>query len=93
MELDAQTPASRELMDAPNGADSRPWAVRARLLRKLLESFRPRPADAGKDAGVLIIGEPATIAAIRGCRARAGSERGAQRFSTSGAIAPDACNR
>ncbi len=40
-------------------ADDRPWAVRTRLIRKLrTEDFRERPAGAGRDGGVLVIGEP-----------------------------------
>ncbi|MFL6574036.1 MAG: CHAT domain-containing protein, partial [Burkholderiales bacterium] len=60
IELNAQTAGIPwELMEAPDSGDSRPWAVRAKLLRKLrTEDPPPRVADAGKDAGVLIIGEP-----------------------------------
>jgi pimeloyl-ACP methyl ester carboxylesterase len=91
MELDAQTAGIPwELMDSPNGADSRPWAVRARMLRKLrVESFRARPDDAGTDAGVLIIGEPKCddprYPRLPGARREANAVL--KRFSTSGAIA------
>lgn len=38
-----------------------PWAVRTKLLRKLRTTeFRPQVRDASTDAGVLVIGEPAT---------------------------------
>lgn len=40
--------------------DTRPWAVRSRLIRKLrTESFRERVMDATPDDAVLVIGEPA----------------------------------
>jgi hypothetical protein len=36
-----------------------PWAIRAKLLRKLrIDSFRPRVDDASRDAQLLVIGEP-----------------------------------
>jgi hypothetical protein len=39
--------------------DARPWAIRAKLLRKLrTKQFRERIADSGVDASVLVIGEP-----------------------------------
>ena len=42
-----------------NGADTRPWAIRSKLLRKLrLDDYRTQVADADADAHVLIIGEP-----------------------------------
>ena len=50
-----------ELLESgtPGGGDSRPWAIRAKLLRKLrLDDFRPQVADATADASVLVIGEP-----------------------------------
>jgi hypothetical protein len=53
-----------ELLDAGpdedgRSADERPWAVRTRLIRKLrTEDFRDRPVGAGRDGGVLVIGEP-----------------------------------
>ena len=52
-----------ELLRHPSDDDSAegPWAVRTKLLRKLRTTdFRPQVRDAGTDAGVLIIGEPAT---------------------------------
>jgi tetratricopeptide (TPR) repeat protein len=43
------------------GGDTRPWAIRARLLRRLrLADYRARPIDARADAQVLVIGEPRT---------------------------------
>jgi len=46
--------------DTPAGGDSRPWAIRAKLLRKLrTEEFRRQVSDVGADASVLVIGEPA----------------------------------
>ena len=50
-----------ELLDTevPGSSDSRPWAIRTKLLRKLRTStYRPRVVDAGAESGVLIIGEP-----------------------------------
>src|SRR5207344_2463653 len=36
-----------------------PWAVRTRLLRKLrTQEFRSQPLGAGREDGVLVIGEP-----------------------------------
>jgi pimeloyl-ACP methyl ester carboxylesterase len=60
IELNGQTAGIPwELMEAPDSGDARPWAVRAKLLRKLrTENPPPRVADAGKDAGILIVGEP-----------------------------------
>ncbi len=51
-----------ELLDsgAPDGGDRRPWAIRAKLLRKLrIADFRAQVSDAGADASALVIGEPA----------------------------------
>jgi hypothetical protein len=50
-----------ELLDTevPDSSDSRPWAIRTKLLRKLRTStYRPRVIDAEAESGVLIIGEP-----------------------------------
>jgi pimeloyl-ACP methyl ester carboxylesterase len=50
-----------ELLDTGAGAggDSRPWAIRAKLLRKLrTETFRRITRDAGAEASILVIGEP-----------------------------------
>lgn len=60
IELNRQTAGIPwELVEAPDSGDSRPWALRSRLLRKLrTEDPPPRVPDAGTDAGVLIIGEP-----------------------------------
>ena len=52
-----------ELLDSPagtrGGADSRPWAIRSKLLRKLrTDDFRAQVVDADAEAHVLVIGEP-----------------------------------
>jgi tetratricopeptide (TPR) repeat protein/triacylglycerol esterase/lipase EstA (alpha/beta hydrolase family) len=49
-----------ELIDTQaNGDDARPWAIRAKLLRKLLTvDFRSQVIDTNLDASVLVIGEP-----------------------------------
>ena len=53
-----------EMLDTSSGTragstDNRPWAIRAKLLRKLrLNNFRQTVTDANTDAQVLIIGEP-----------------------------------
>jgi hypothetical protein len=50
-----------ELLDSNSGdeADSRPWAIRVKLLRKLrIERFRERVTDADADASALVVGEP-----------------------------------
>jgi hypothetical protein len=52
-----------ELLDtdapAQSGADSRPWAIRAKLLRKLrTRDFRAQVSDASADDSVLVIGTP-----------------------------------
>ena len=45
--------------DERNGADERPWAIRAKLLRKLrTREFRTRVSDASADDSVLVIGTP-----------------------------------
>jgi CHAT domain-containing protein len=79
IEVDAGTAGLPwELLDSgtPGGGDARPWAIRAKLLRKLRTAdFRPQPADANADASVLIIGEPACdparYARLPGARAEA----------------------
>ena len=39
--------------------DSRPWAIRSKLVRKLrIDNFRSKPRDATLDDSVLVIGEP-----------------------------------
>ncbi|HTP98011.1 MAG TPA: CHAT domain-containing protein, partial [Casimicrobiaceae bacterium] len=51
-----------ELLDngAPTGPGARPWAIRAKLIRKFRTSdYRPRVVDADAEASVLVIGEPA----------------------------------
>jgi len=56
----------------PGGGDSRPWAIRAKLLRKLRTAdFRGEVADAGADASALVIGEPACDPAYPVCLAPA----------------------
>ncbi|MCB1954358.1 MAG: CHAT domain-containing protein [Rhodocyclaceae bacterium] len=51
-----------EVLDTPTGSsggDSQPWAIRAKLLRKLrLADFRSTVRDARTDGDILIIGEP-----------------------------------
>lgn len=43
----------------PQSTDTRPWAIRSKLVRKLqLEDFRPRVQDAMAQDNVLVIGEP-----------------------------------
>jgi pimeloyl-ACP methyl ester carboxylesterase/tetratricopeptide (TPR) repeat protein len=43
------------------GGEQLPWAVRAKLLRKLrTTTFREHPVDVGKTGAVLVIGEPET---------------------------------
>lgn len=40
-------------------ADTRPWAIRGKLVRKLrLDNFREKPRDATVDDSVLVVGEP-----------------------------------
>jgi hypothetical protein len=66
-----------ELLDtgAPAQAAARdrlPWAVRTQVLRKLcLDEFRAQPVAAGRDGGVLVIGEPqcdkSKFAELPGC--------------------------
>jgi hypothetical protein len=64
MELDRGTAAIPwELLDTPagtrEGGDTRPWAIRAKLLRKLrTEDFRQQVMDADVRSHVLVIGEP-----------------------------------
>ena len=51
-----------ELLDSgsSSGGDVKPWAIRAKLLRKLrTDAFREQVSDANADASVLVIGEPA----------------------------------
>ncbi|HEV8095098.1 MAG TPA: CHAT domain-containing protein [Burkholderiales bacterium] len=51
--------------DTPGGGDSRPWAIRAKLLRKLRTAdFRSQVSDARAEASALIIGEPACDPAL-----------------------------
>lgn len=49
-----------ELLDTDStGGDPRPWAIRAKLLRKLRTvEFRAKVQDASPDGGILVIGEP-----------------------------------
>jgi len=50
-----------ELIDSGkrSSADSRPWAIRCKLLRRLrTQAYRAEPADARADDSVLIVGEP-----------------------------------
>ena len=51
-----------EILDtaSTDNGDSRPWALRSKLLRKLrTDTFRSGPVDADAEASVLVIGEPA----------------------------------
>jgi tetratricopeptide (TPR) repeat protein len=46
---------------SPLGGEQLPWAVRAKVLRKLrTTTFREHPVDVGKAGAVLVIGEPET---------------------------------
>jgi CHAT domain-containing protein len=62
LELDDTTASIPwELLDtgSRSGADARPWAIRAKLLRKLrTEVFRRQTRDAAAAASALVIGEP-----------------------------------
>jgi pimeloyl-ACP methyl ester carboxylesterase len=64
IELDSGTAGIPwELIDTDSGGgggrDSRPWAIRTKLLRKLrTDDFREQVVDADPDASVLVIGEP-----------------------------------
>lgn len=62
MALDSHTAAVPwEMLDPVDGrgSDARPWAIRTRLVRKLLiDRFRETVVDAGPDAHALVIGEP-----------------------------------
>lgn len=62
LELDDTTASIPwELLDtgSRSGADARPWAIRAKLLRKLrTEVFRRQTRDAAAVASALVIGEP-----------------------------------
>ncbi|HEU0204466.1 MAG TPA: CHAT domain-containing protein, partial [Burkholderiaceae bacterium] len=65
VQLDTKTAALPwELLDTQGNEfekrdDTRPWAVRTRLLRKLRTAdYREQPQDAGREASVLVIGEP-----------------------------------
>jgi CHAT domain/Lecithin:cholesterol acyltransferase len=62
LELDGTTAGIPwELLDTAttSRADDRPWAIRAKLLRKLrTDRYRPQPRDASIAASVLVIGEP-----------------------------------
>jgi len=79
LELDAGTAGIPwELLDtaARGGGDSRPWAIRSKLVRKLRTAeFRAQPSDAHADAHVLVIGEPlcdvAAYARLAGARREA----------------------
>lgn len=56
-----------ELLDTREGGgpSREPWAIRAKLVRKLaIAEFRRQGVDAGADAGILVIGEPKADPAI-----------------------------
>jgi CHAT domain-containing protein len=62
IELDPQTAKIPWELLTSNGEspDELPWAIRVKLIRKLrIREFRQRVSDAGADASVLVIGEPA----------------------------------
>jgi tetratricopeptide (TPR) repeat protein len=76
MELDGGTAAIPwELLDDGSRDDAQPWAIRAKLLRKLrTENYRPAVKDSSNDDDVLIIGEPQCdpiYPRLRGARAEA----------------------
>ena len=68
-----------ELLDTDHDehdADRRPWAIRAKLLRKLRTRGLPqRRARRRPNSSVLVIGEPDVRRATRGCSARAWKRR------------------
>lgn len=83
-----------ELLDAdvPGGGDRRPWAIRAKLLRKLRTAdFRAQVNDADAESSVLVIGEPECDAEIypRLVGARHEARAVAQRFIEPGALGVD----
>lgn len=54
------TEAGHDTDDPADDQERMPWAIRAKLLRKLKTAdFRPLVLDAGTEASVLVIGEPA----------------------------------
>lgn len=62
LELDDSTAGIPwELLDTDAGGSSgQPWAIRAKLLRKLrTETFRDQVVDTSPDANILVVGEPA----------------------------------
>ena len=88
-----------ELLDAgPDAdgrapADDRPWAVRTRMIRKLrTDVFRERPQGAGRDGGVLVIGEPLCDAKLFAALPAARDEATAvaKALATTALLAPDA---
>jgi hypothetical protein len=92
LELDDKTAGIPwELLDTGTGAagDSRPWAIRAKLLRKLrTETFRGPTRDAGADSSILVIGEPLCdrkqYPELPGARAEARAV--VERFGTTGGV-------
>lgn len=53
--------------DGSGRSDTRPWAIRTQLLRKLRqENYRQQVQDASSDDAVLVIGEPQVDAAVYG---------------------------
>ena len=86
-----------ELLDTGStgqaGGRDKPWAVRTQVLRKLrTDQFRSQPVGAGRDGGVLVIGEPqcdkTRFAELPGARQEALAV--AQAFGVPALIAPDA---
>ena len=96
LELDAGTAGIPwELLDtnARTEDDGHPWAIRAKLLRKLrLKDFPPQVTDADADASVLVIGEPACdpTSYVRLPGAREEALAVAKRFDVPGVLGPGA---
>lgn len=96
MELDSSTAGLPwELLDTSTasmgGADTRPWAIRSKLLRKLRAAdFREVVVDASSSSHVLVIGEPlcdrTLYPSLPGARAEAWAVAG--RLTAPGALPP-----
>ncbi len=87
-----------ELLDTgdagqPAGREREPWAVRTQVLRKLkTEEFRDHPLGAGRNGGVLVIGEPACDKTLYAelPAARAEAQAVAKALAAQALLAPDA---
>lgn len=99
LQLDANTAAYPwELLDTPvdpraSARDRLPWAVRTQVLRKLrTEDYRAQPVGAGREGGVLVIGEPKAdperFAELPGARREASEV--AQALGATPLLGPDA---